>query len=440
MTKIANVSLVCLWLMIPAWLPAEVRSLTILHTNDLHARLSPLINNHGGFAYFAAVVERERAGCTDCILLNGGDLAQGSPVSTIYQGMPVFEIANLFGFDAATLGNHDFDYGWQQAKKFVEKANYPIVSSNVVSGSGELITPKPYVILRVNGLRVAVIGAMTDSLKSLSMPKLLEDYHTIPVFETVRKYAAEVRPQADLIVLLGHLTGPEEMQFLKQAPEIPVIVSGHIHVGLKSMIEQDGRLLVRVKSYGEELGRLELQVDTEKKAPISWNWKDLPIDSTKIEPDPAVAKLVKQWEDKVEEKVAIPVGISHRHFDRTGVQHLAEQAIRDETGADFAFVNKGGVRDDIPEGKLQERNLWNVMPFDDGVVVGTFTGSQLPAVVLGDRKVDPDREYTLAVTDFVAENQESNENLRVSGLKFPKEEGLLRDILIRWVRKKKELN
>src|SRR5512138_1986626 len=84
---------------------AEVRSLTILHTNDLHARISPLDNGSGGFAYLATALQRERAGCKDCILLNAGDLVQGSPVSTIFHGLPVYEIGNLLGFDVATLGN-----------------------------------------------------------------------------------------------------------------------------------------------------------------------------------------------------------------------------------------------------------------------------------------------------------------------------------------------
>ena len=135
--------------------------LTILHLNDLHSRLTPLENKRGGFAYLATVIRRERANCKDCILLNAGDVAQGTPVSTIFHGLPVFEIVNLLGIDAATLGNHDFDYGWPQTRKFIATANYPIVSANVVGPKGHLFTKEPYVILNVNGLRVAVIGAMT---------------------------------------------------------------------------------------------------------------------------------------------------------------------------------------------------------------------------------------------------------------------------------------
>src|SRR6516165_5039892 len=127
---------------------AEVRTLTILHTNDLHARISPLENGHGGFAYLAEAVRRERENCKDCIFLNAGDAVQGSPVSTIFHGLPVYEITNLLGFDAATLGNHEFDYGWLQVRKFMQTANYPIVSSNIVNSKGEAFAPKPYVILK----------------------------------------------------------------------------------------------------------------------------------------------------------------------------------------------------------------------------------------------------------------------------------------------------
>jgi 5'-nucleotidase / UDP-sugar diphosphatase len=417
--------------------PAEVRTLTILHINDLHARISPLDNHHGGFAYVAAAIRRERANCTDCILLNAGDLVQGSPVSTIFHGLPVYEIGNLLGFDAATLGNHEFDYGWMQTRKFIQTANYPIVSSNIVNSKGEPLAPKPYVILKVNGLRVAVLGAMTDSLGPLTTPKLLEDWHTLPVVATARKYAAELKPQSDLIVLLSHITGEEEQAFLSEAPEIPIIVSGHIHRGIEKPVEKDGRLMVRVKGYGEELGRLELKVDTEKKAPVSYTWKIVPIDSTQLQPVPEVAAAVKHWEDEVTALVDRPLAISKRAFTKAEVKKLIEQALRDETGSDFAHMNMGGVRDVIPAGQLLERAIWDIMPFDNTVVVGTFKGRDLPPVVVGDRKIDPDRTYTLAVSDYTAANQETRENLQTKGLQFPNDVGLMRDMLIDWFRKKK---
>jgi 5'-nucleotidase/UDP-sugar diphosphatase len=426
-----------LWLLACAPLGGEIRSLTILHTNDLHARLMPLDNHHGGFAYLATVIRRERANCGDCILLNAGDVAQGTPVSTIFHGLPVFEIANMLGFDAATLGNHDFDYGWPQTRKFIETANYPMVSSNVVGAGGQLFAPKPYVVLNVNGLRVAVIGAMTDELKTLTLPKLMGEWHTVPVLETVRKYAAELKSKSDLIVLLGHISPVEERQFLAQAPEIPVLVTGHAHSGLPQAVTQDGRILVRVKGYAEELGRLELKVDTEKKAPVSFIWKHILVDSAALEPAPDVAREVKRWESDVAERVDRPLAVSSRKFEKREVKALIEQAMRDETGADFALMNLGGVRDILPRGQLLERNIWDIMPFDNLLVFGKFKGRDLPPVVLGGRHIDPGTEYTLAVSDFTAANQGTSENLRTTGLAFPGDAGLLRDALIDWFRKKK---
>ena len=194
-------------------LVAEVRSLTILHTNDLHARVTALDRGRGGFAALAAVIRKQRAQCSDCVLLNAGDLVQGSPISTVFHGLPVFEIANLFGFDAATLGNHDFDYGWIEARKFIDTANYPIVSGNLVGGGGRLFTPKPYVILRVNGLRVAVIGAITEELRTLSTPRLMEEWHAVSVIEAARKDAAALHDRTDLVVLLGTSTRSKKTGF-----------------------------------------------------------------------------------------------------------------------------------------------------------------------------------------------------------------------------------
>jgi len=429
--------LLALPLLVCPYLAAEVRSLTILHTNDLHARISPLDNGNGGFAYIATAIRRERANCHDCILLNAGDLVQGTPVSTIFHGLPVYQIANLLGFDAATLGNHEFDYGWMQVRKFIQTAKYPIVTSNVVNASGQLMTPKPSVILTVNGLRVAVLGAMTDTLVSLTTPKVLEDWHTLPVIATARKYAAELRDKSDLIVLLAHITDIEETGFLNSVPEIPVIVSGHIHRGLEEAMSKDGRVLVRVKGYGEEIGRLELKVDTGTKAPVSWTWKRIPVDSTKLEPAADVAREVKRWEAEVTARVDQPLAVSKKKFEKRDVKRLIEQALRDETGADFSWMNQGGVRDTLPEGQLLVRHIWNIMPFDNTVVVGTFKGRDLPAVVLGDRHVEADRDYTLAVSDFTAANQDTQENLRTTGLKSPNDVGLMRDLLIDWFRKKK---
>jgi 2',3'-cyclic-nucleotide 2'-phosphodiesterase (5'-nucleotidase family) len=413
-----------------------IRSLTILHTNDLHARLTPSDRGRGGFAQLAGAIRHQRENCDSCLLLNAGDLVQGSPVSTIFHGAPVYQIANLFGFDAATLGNHEFDYGWEATQKFIGIAHYPIVCSNVVDAQGRLMAQKPYVILKANGVRVAVIGAMMMDLEHMTTPKTRGPWRVLPVLETVRRYAQEVRAKSDIIVLLAHISSSEEQDVLRWLPEVPVSITGHDHRGLAAPMQLDGRVMLRLKGYGEELGRLDMRVDIEKKKMVSWNWKQIPISGRgPVAKD--VDREVKHWEAEVTRAVDKPIGESLRHLSRSDVKRLVERAMVEEMHTDFGFVNNGGLRDDLPQGPLLARHVWNIMPFDNIVVIARMKGSELPAVVVKGRRIDPDREYSLASTDFTAANQSAGGELGTTDLKFTTDGPLLRDLLIEWIKKQR---
>src|SRR5713226_1126129 len=161
--RCSRVQLLPLFLLLFAgFAPAQEqpRSLTILHTNDLHARLLPDGKKRGGFTHMVTAIRREREGCNSCLLLNAGDLVQGSPVSTLFKGRPVYELANLFGFDASTIGNHEFDYGWKKISEFIRVARFPIVSANETDDKGRLLARRPFLIQTVNGIRVAIIGEL----------------------------------------------------------------------------------------------------------------------------------------------------------------------------------------------------------------------------------------------------------------------------------------
>jgi len=264
----------------------------------------------------------------------------------------------------------------------------------------------------------------------------LGPWHSSPMIEAVRRYAAEARRNSDIVVLLGHITGEEEIAVLKSVPEVDVVVSGHVHTGLPKELVEGRRLVVRVKGYTQELGRLELKVDTGRKAIESWVWKRIPIDSTTVAAAPDVAAETRKWEAEVTRRVDEPLAVSRRKFEIRDLKKLIERAMREETGADFAFMNAGGVRAVLPAGQLLVRNIWDVMPFDNRVVFGTFKGKDLPKTALDGRTVDPEREYTFAVTDFTAANQEAPGELQTTGLKFPGEGPLLRDLLIDWFRKR----
>lgn len=415
---------------------SEVRKLTIVHTNDLHARFLPDANGEGGFAPLATALRRETAGCSWCLVLNAGDSVQGTPVSTLFRGLPIYEVLNHMRPDVATLGNHEFDYGWQQIRNFLRTARFPIVSANVQDDSGRLLTREAYVVRTVNGLRVAVIGAMTADLPTITFPKDVGPWKALPVLETICRYAAPLRDRVDLLVVLGHIAPAEEDALLAQAPEIGVIISGHTHAGLEQPKKAGERILVRVKSYAVELGRLDLQIDTEKKSPASSTWKRIPIDSS-LPAAPDILRLVNRWEKKVAKIVDVPIGESRRELPEPEVKLLMERAMIEETGADLAYMNLTGVRGFLPKGKLLARHVWTVMPFDNRIALGTVKGRDLPKVVRDGQPIDPDRDYLLAVPDFIAANQKTY--LGTDNLAFPRTGPLQRDALIHWIQKKKVL-
>jgi 2',3'-cyclic-nucleotide 2'-phosphodiesterase (5'-nucleotidase family) len=112
---------------------------------------------------------------------------------------------------------------------------------------------------------------------------------------------------------------------------------------------------------------------------------------------------------------------------------MVERAMAEATGADIAFITLGDIRTTIPQGKLLARNIWNMLPFEDHILVGTFKGSELPAAVTSRYPVEPDRTYKLAVTAFLAANQASPSQLGASGLKFPVTGPRQRDAMLSWV-------
>ena len=429
-------SVLALLLLLALLAPAAetLRSLTILHTNDLHARLSPDQEGRGGFAPLATLIRRERATTDACLLVDAGDFVQGSPVSTLYQGLPIFEIVNRFGYDAATLGNHDFDYGWQMIPKYLRTARFPIVSANVADAGGRLLTGRAYVIRSVKGIRVALIGVIMGNLLSYSTPERMGPWRALPVVETVRKYAAEVHDRADLVVVLAHLELAEQPELLQGVPEAAVIIAGHVHGALESALEKDGRLLVRSASYGRELGRLDLKLDLPARKIAAWSWKRIPVDSRAIPADRDVAAQVAKWDARVAKTVDVPIGEARREVATLNLKSLIEEAMREATGAEFAYMNPGGIRDRLRAGRLLARDVWNLMPFDNTVVVGRFKGAQLPAQVTAGRAVDPARDYTLAVSDFTAANQRTQ--LGSTGLTFTDTGKLLRDVIIQHIRKR----
>ncbi len=421
---------------------STVHELTILHFNDLHDRLLPDPDGIGGVAHFATVLQRERAAAHASITLSAGDIVQGTPVSTLFQGLPDYEIANNLGIDVNCLGNHEFDYGWTKIRDFMQIANFPTISANTVDPSGNRMLNPPYVIRESGGMRIAVVGVLLERLLDHAITESLGPYRTRPDVETLRPIVADAKQHADMVVVLGHIEKAEAESILKGLPDVSVVVIGHEHAPWKEPIEIDGRLVVHAEGYGRQVGRLVLQYDTATRRIVSYQWTGIAVDDSVYPADPVVQAQVDKWEAKVSGVVDIPIGSSTSKLSKPEIKELIERAMRDRVPSDLAYMNVTGVRDTLPEGQLLARNVWNVMPFDDYVVVAEIPGDQLMKLedpsqaavkVAGTAQIDPKRMYRLVTTDFLASSWADR------GFKFPvtNQHVLLRDLMIDWIKQRK---
>ncbi len=374
----------------------------------------------------ATAIREEKAKSEASILLHAGDLVQGSPVSTIFKGLPVIEVANTLGIDVHTLGNHEFDYGWRQTREFIEAAEFATISANVVNPAGELLAPAAYTIHELNGVRVGVIGVVTGILDSLTMAELRGPWEALPVVDMVRRYASQIADETDLIIALCHCTDEEDDAMLAGLDGVAVIIGGHNHGGLQDTKERDGRVLAKVRAWGHELGRLDLEYDVASEEIVAYDWRRIDI-GDRYEAAPETAKLVAYWEKKVSDIVDEPIGRAQRAIRRDDLKGIIEKVMRKAAGADLAYMNRGGIRANIPQGVVLRRHVWTILPFGNDLAYGTVKGSKLPNELRDRTNIDPNREYVVATNNFIADKW-AERGVMLDG-RGPK----IRDLLIDWV-------
>lgn len=416
-----------------AWPQDSVVDLSILHFNDFHSRFLPTAQGVGGAAHLATAIKEERKNCPRCLLLNAGDNVQGSPVSTIFRGLPVFEVLRPLNTDAFALGNHEFDYGYERINDFIAAAGHPILAANFLTKDGRLFTESASVIIERDGLRIGVVGVLMENLvPGLTTPKRFGPNRLLPALDTLRAEAARLKDKTDILIALVHLfSGPCD-EIVTNLPEYAITISGHDHGGKQEMLRVEDRIGVRMRAYGAELGRLDLRYDKSTRKIVHSSWKRIAITTKAFPPDPVVAQIVEKWESKVRAVVDTKIGATKSKRDRLQTKAWIEAIMQKQTGAQFTYMNTGGVRDNLPEGEVMARDIWNIAPFDNALVMGTIPGRLIPEFIRGQQQLDPDKTYTVATIDFLVEGwrNSKDEALRAFGRAMPLDGPMLRDVLI----------
>jgi 2',3'-cyclic-nucleotide 2'-phosphodiesterase (5'-nucleotidase family) len=261
----------------------------LLGTTDLHGHIEPLdyyTNKPAqlGLAKIATLIRRVRTEQPNVLLLDSGDIIQGTPLAYYFalkdtdRANPMILAMNALGYDAAAVGNHEFNFGLDMLSKVNREAHFPILAANIKqtykSGPQHF---EPYIIKQIAGVRVAIVGFVTPVIPQWEILPNYKGYEFENIVDSARRVIPEVRGRADVVVVLAHsglgpdpATGaggmpydlPNENAVLalaEQVPGIDVIFFGHTHFEVPERIV-NGVLLTQAKLWGEPLARVDLEL------------------------------------------------------------------------------------------------------------------------------------------------------------------------------------
>ncbi|MBT2289010.1 bifunctional 2',3'-cyclic-nucleotide 2'-phosphodiesterase/3'-nucleotidase [Paenibacillus albidus] len=420
----------------------------LIGINDFHGQLDTVstVNGKsvGTAAILATYLKEARAKYPNTLLFHNGDsVGASAPVSSLEKDEPTMEWMNLMKFDVGSLGNHEFDQGVAALKaqifggpnpkdtKIIHAgANFDYINANAVDAVTGKPIIKPYVIKNVGGIDIGFIGLVTKSTPSKVSPAGTEGVRFLSVEEevaAVNKYAKELQDQGvETIIVLAHdpastkdgVTMGEAADLAKALPAdspIDVIVAGDNHALANGTV--NNKLIVQAYSYGTAFEDIKLVIDSDTK---DVKEKSATVESTfheGVTPDAETAALVKKYLDKHPE-LTKPVGTTDGTVTRTdtytkesALGNLIADAMRSanfEDGAgpaDFAFMNPGGIRADLPSGNVTFGDLAKVQPFGNTLVKLTLTGAQIKTLLEQQWNVKADGTADI-------------KTLQISGLKY----------------------
>lgn len=262
------------------------KKITILHTNDVHSHIDPFPADHprnpnmGGAARRASIIEQIRKEEKNVLLLDAGDIFQGTPYFNYYGGELEFKIMSMMQYDLATIGNHDFDNGLEGFYAQLPHAKFEFVSANYDFKNTILDTIiKPYKILTKDTVKIGIFGLGVE-LEGLVDKRNYKEtvYHNpIEVAKDITKKLKE-EEKCDLIICLSHLgfnnknepEKPSDVKLAQETKDIDIIIGGHSHTFLDKPViykNSDGKNVVinQVGAYGINLGRIDFYLSTDKK-------------------------------------------------------------------------------------------------------------------------------------------------------------------------------
>jgi len=282
-------------------------TVTLLFTNDFESAYDPApaywrddMSHIGGIAQLAALIGQIRAKESTVFLFDAGDIFTGT-LARLTAGEVSFELMNTMAYDAMTIGNHEFEYGWKVFSRQKHRVPFPVLGANLYYRDTDILYAQPYSIIERHGIRIGVIGVMGQDAATALNPANIAGIEVRDPKVIVPEYVRLLRPDVDLIILLTHQGKTAPMQTDDEGPEvkrdihadielagitpgIDILFGGHADAGTEKPLvhPQTGTLIMQTYGQGFYLGYLQLKIDLAKNKILSYAGKLIPVNADKL--------------------------------------------------------------------------------------------------------------------------------------------------------------
>lgn len=367
--------------------------IVILHTNDVHGGIA-------GYAKLAAAKESYTASGAYTLLVDAGDYIQGDPTVSASQGKTAIELMNSTGYDAATVGNHEFDYGYANLKTISAQANFPILAANV-QYNGATAFDSHTIFTAANGKKIGVFGLETPETATKAHPAKIQGVTFVGGQDMMKLAQTEVdtlkAAGCDYVICLGHLgidaesTGNRSIDVLNAVTGIDVFIDGHSHSTLdqiKAATNGTGKVgNAYLTSTGTKLANVGV-VDIAPDGTITTS--NVPLDTLTAE-NADTAAVIQRIQQQIDADYGAVFAQSEVQLNgekaqvRTGETNLGDlitDAMLWQAGTlgekvDAAISNGGGIRASLSVGSLTKKDINTVLPFGNTLYLVKLTGAQL---------------------------------------------------------------
>jgi 5'-nucleotidase / UDP-sugar diphosphatase len=388
---------------------AEAYTLRIIHTNDHHARIEPVPGTsgplHGGVSRRKTLIDAIRAEGGNQLLLDAGDVFQGTLYFNQYRGQADLEFYNAMGYQAMTVGNHEFDLGPDPLVDFIRGANFPVLSANMRLDPSSPLNGlvQPWTTIWVGGQPIGVIGVTTEDTAQIASPGPLVSF--TPYIDAVRQGVQTLRAQGvNKIIALTHVGIDFDRQLAREVDGIGVIIGGHTHTPMGPMLNPadanrpypeviaspSGRPVVIATDWewGRWLGDLTVGFDADGNITSVVAAEPTEV-LPSVEPDPGFEQRITVLKQPIDQLRRTPVGeaavaLNGERGDvrtkETNLGNLIADAFLAQTrraGAQIAIQNGGSIRASIAAGPVTVDNVLTTMPFGNTLTLVTLTGAQV---------------------------------------------------------------